>query len=738
MSVPNDRTRLAELVDLFEHEPCGHVLTDMDGLILRANAMFLEMTGYARAELVGRRRLQELATAGTIYYETHLRPLLHMQGYLREIALEIRRADGSSFPILINSVVRQDAGGQPAAIQTIVFDATERRAYERELLVTTRRFERLQRVAAVFVSALEDEGVAHEALAELVDGVKADHGLLALLDPSGEWVNVVGARPQGLSFADGWQGLRVADVGPLARAILDAEPQFIEGVTALSEVPRMTGPETSSTRLAILPLEVDGRTLGVLCLASASLTEFQRDERVFLVSFTQLVAQALERGRLYRAEQLVAQRAGFLSALGRALDEKVELRERAQHLVDMLVPEYADFATVELPGASRRPIGARHRDDELLEPLLELRERTNIPEDRPHSIARARSTGEPQMLNDISDDMYSEYAGDDRQLTLLRCLAPRAYLGLPLRARGEIAGSLLLAMAGSGRRFSDDDLPFFTEIADRGALAIENARLLEHERGVAHRLQLSLLPQTLPVDERVRLSALYRPGTELLQIGGDWYDAFLLSESRLGIAVGDVVGHDIEAATAMGQVRTALRALALESGGPAEAVGRLSRFVRSVPEAFATTLAYAELDLESREMRYTCAGHPPPIVFGPRNGARPLWDGRSPPLGVQPDVPPPEGRARLDDDETLFLYTDGLIERRGLPLDTSLQRLIDRLRSCPELQPDAFVDQLVASFLEGVDQADDVCVLGVFPGTREAAAATRVVALGAAAAAAGA
>jgi PAS domain S-box-containing protein len=126
--------------DLFENAPCGYLTTRLDGTVVKVNRTFESLTGLNRDELLGHRRFQDLLSAGgRIYYETHFAPLLQMQGSVAEIAVEIVRADGSRLPALVNSVLCRDANGQPRAIRTIVFDATERRRYEQELLIARRR-----------------------------------------------------------------------------------------------------------------------------------------------------------------------------------------------------------------------------------------------------------------------------------------------------------------------------------------------------------------------------------------------------------------------------------------------------------------------------------------------------------------------------------------------------------------------------------------------------------------------
>jgi sigma-B regulation protein RsbU (phosphoserine phosphatase) len=127
---------------LYDSAPCGYLSTDPDGLITKANQTFLTLTGYSRADLVGRRRFVDLLTpGGRIYHETHYAPLLHMQGAAREIALDLVMADGRRLPVLVNAVLERDARDEPWAIRTAVFDATQRREYERELLLSKTRAE---------------------------------------------------------------------------------------------------------------------------------------------------------------------------------------------------------------------------------------------------------------------------------------------------------------------------------------------------------------------------------------------------------------------------------------------------------------------------------------------------------------------------------------------------------------------------------------------------------------------
>lgn len=146
----------ASVEDLYEHAPCGYLSTLPDGTVIRANATFLEMTGYQAEDVVARRRFQDLLTAGgRIYHETHYAPLLRMQDSVREIAVDIVCADGRRLPVLVNSVLKRDESGEPLLVRTTVFDATDRREYERELLRARTRAEESEAKARVLAQTLQ-------------------------------------------------------------------------------------------------------------------------------------------------------------------------------------------------------------------------------------------------------------------------------------------------------------------------------------------------------------------------------------------------------------------------------------------------------------------------------------------------------------------------------------------------------------------------------------------------------
>ncbi|NGM14282.1 SpoIIE family protein phosphatase [Verrucosispora sp. CWR15] len=288
----------------------------------------------------------------------------------------------------------------------------------------------------------------------------------------------------------------------------------------------------------------------------------------------------------------------------------------------------------------------------------------------------------------------------------------RPAVGLPLRARGAVIGTLLLAgdPAVPGRT----DPEFLLDLADRAGLALDNARLAEQDREVARTLQRSLLASERPIDARFHVATVYRPAVKTLEVGGDWYDTFLTASGSVGLVVGDVVGRGIRAASAMGQLRSAVRALAKAQCGPATVLQYMDDFVATLEAGQMTTLAYAELALDTGRLRYACAGHPPPLLLPPDTSPRYLWEGRSGPLGTRAaSRGRREAELTLPRGSRLLLYTDGLVERRGERIDQGFNRLAEVVTSRRETPLASLVEQVSDAMLAGEGGHDDTCLLAL-------------------------
>ena len=238
------------------------------------------------------------------------------------------------------------------------------------------------------------------------------------------------------------------------------------------------------------------------------------------------------------------------------------------------------------------------------------------------------------------------------------------------------------------------------------------ARRQEHD--IAEQLQRSLLSGTLPTADGFELGAAYRPGVAGLDVGGDWHDAFWLENGEaLALVVGDVVGRGIEAAATMGQLRSAVRALASTGLEPGAVVTALDAYAVRHEVGALTTLVYAQIHLSSGELRYACAGHPPPLLMHESSTPEYLWDGRSPPLdSLETPKPRPEGSQTLTPGSLLLLYTDGLVEHPSRPLEDGMEALARVLPAHSHKPVSALATSLVHQ-LHDSSHSDDICLLAL-------------------------
>ncbi|MEA2425209.1 MAG: hypothetical protein QOH13_1619 [Thermoleophilaceae bacterium] len=287
-------------------------------------------------------------------------------------------------------------------------------------------------------------------------------------------------------------------------------------------------------------------------------------------------------------------------------------------------------------------------------------------------------------------------------------------VGVPLLVENRIIGVMHVGTT-TPRRFTAEDTIILQLAGDRAARAIERAQRFQQEHETAVTLQRSLLPDRLPDVPGLALAARYLPGAAGAEVGGDWYDVIALADGRVGIVMGDVVGRGIPAASLMGQLRNGLRAYAIEGHSPAAVLERLDRMVQSLNPGRMATLVYMVLEPDGRTAVFENAGHPPPLVVDADYTPRLLEGARGVPLGVLPYASFEETEARLDPGSTLVLYTDGLVEERGISLEIRLDDL-KRAAGAPFEGPNELCERLLVELLPEGPGADDVAVLALTTG----------------------
>ncbi len=288
---------------------------------------------------------------------------------------------------------------------------------------------------------------------------------------------------------------------------------------------------------------------------------------------------------------------------------------------------------------------------------------------------------------------------------ILREKGIKSLMGVPLLVQGRILGVLHVGTL-TPRKFTDADVSLLQLVADRVALAV-HVGLYERERHVAETLQRSLLPEKLPTIFGIEFSARYLPAGDA-GVGGDWYDAFLLPDGNIAVAVGDVVGRGLRAASVTGRLRNALRAYAFEGLPPAKVVDSLNAMLHFLDPDEMATLIYGVLEPEKRTFTLVNAGHLPPVVVDSTGTASFFDRSGTPPLGARQSLRATAHPIELQPGYTVVLYTDGLVERRDVPLNDRLERLRELVEEAVPVGD--LPDRLIAELTES-DINDDVAIL---------------------------
>ncbi|MFJ8621249.1 SpoIIE family protein phosphatase [Kitasatospora sp. NPDC093550] len=486
-------------------------------------------------------------------------------------------------------------------------------------------------------------------------------------------------QPQAVDLADG-----------LRRALEGGEPVHLESF-------QRTGGERRIHAWSVdfAPLkDPDGTVRGVALVAHDTTEQYWARKRLVLLS----------------------------EAAGR-IGSTLDLGRTARELLEVTVPELADFASVDLltaleadveptadelsGGVMLRRIAHRFTPGTLLPTVLEIGTTDSYPEFSPPARALATGGG---VLCHAEDPAFAHWMETDgRRAAIIRDQGYHSILAVPLRARGVTLGVCVFyrrSRADRMERFGQDDLLLAEELAARAAVAIDNARRYTRERETALALQRSLLPQRMPEQAAMEAASRYVPASTRSGIGGDWFDLIPLSGARIALVVGDVVGHGIRATATMGRLRTAVRTLSDVDLPPDELltslddlVGRLSSEAGATGEVgeIGATCCYAVYDPVSRTCTMASAGHPPPVIVPPGGPPKAARLSIGPPLGVG-GLPFEARTVELAEGSLVALFSDGLIETRERDVDEGYRRLSRVLaRTGPSLEDacDAVLDELV-------------------------------------------
>ncbi|MEU1277994.1 SpoIIE family protein phosphatase [Streptomyces sp. NPDC005805] len=399
----------------------------------------------------------------------------------------------------------------------------------------------------------------------------------------------------------------------------------------------------------------------------------------------------------------------LLAEAGRRLGATLDVAATARAVADVAVPRFASRVTVDVPRVVLEGGAPDHGPATAWVRVASLSHAPALPDPVPEGAPVVHGPGSPQLRSLASGGRVN---AEDT-------------LVVPLRTGGAVLGLVTFVRTGSRRFFDGDALALADELAARAALGIDNARRFTAESAAALALQRQLLPQHVPPQSAVEIAHRYLPADDITGVGGDWFDVIPLSGARVGLVVGDVVGHGLQAAATMGRLRTTVEALATLDMAPDELLTRLDDLLSRVPaedpgggaqRAYAqtdvttgATCLYAVYDPVSRRCTMARAGHLPPVIVHP-DGSYLFPDlPAGPPLGLG-GLPFESASFDVPVGSLLALFTDGLVEARDRDIEVGLDTL-GRVLGAGPAPLETLCDRVLAALRPGGTGADDTALL---------------------------
>ncbi|MBB3726990.1 SpoIIE family protein phosphatase [Nonomuraea dietziae] len=682
-SVPRPRESGVDISDsglfkgLMSEAEFAFAFFDPEGRFVRANEVFSDVVGVPEERLLGRTPAETL-TADLSQLVTHaVQDVTESDCPVTERA-RVRSTEGDTRHWALSFSPVHDEQGQLQAVALVGADMTESRQTEEDLRRSEERYRSLVEAQSQLVWITSPTG--------------------AVVEDAPQWRAITG---QGLEeyLAHGWLEAVHPDE---RRHTEEVWKEALRGRTMFEWNYRVRTRASGFRHFEVraVPIIRHGRVVEWVG-ANTDVTPQREAEEMRGRLTDQLGAAALRTARLQGATAMLAEALTVEQVVQVIIDVGRTALAADRSAVALLDLDRAVLKLVngggvpEVPGATGEEVPLSHSS--VL--TMAVNSRRPVFAESPESL-------KAQLL---------DAGGDEEVLNgFLATSDERAWVGLPLLAAGRALGALRFSFTRP-QKISQEDGVFLEALAGQCALAVERATLFEREHKTAETLQRSLLPDRLPVVKGLELAQRFRSGSRHVQVGGDWYDAFVLQDGRVAAVVGDVMGKGVKAAAGMGRIRNAMRALALTNPPPAAVLGGLDRvFDATEEEEQVTTLAYMVVEPGTGEGTLALAGHPPPVLVSPQ-GTAVLCDAEpGTPLGWP--TTRKQFRFVVPPGHTAVLYSDGLVENRKRGLDAGLSEICSVVTEAPPevvTSPHMLLDFLVDRMLAGYEQDDDVTALAI-------------------------
>ncbi|WP_049573024.1 SpoIIE family protein phosphatase [Nonomuraea sp. SBT364] len=683
-SVPRPRESDVDVSDsaLFEgllsEAEFAFAFFDTETRVLRVNDVFAEVVGVPAERLLGRAPAETLAADLSQLITHGVQAVIGSDAPVSERPVRVRAPGGEARYWSVSFSPVHDGDGALQAVALAGLDVTESRLVEEDLRRSEERYRSLVEAQSQLVWITSPTGT--------------------VVEDAPQWRAITG---QGLEeyLTAGWLDV----VHPEERQHTEeAWKEALRGRTMFEWNYRVRTRASGYRHFEVraVPIIRHGRVVEWVG-ANTDVTPQREAEEMRGRLTDQLGAAALRTARLQGATAILAEALTVEQVVQVIIDVGRTALAADRSAVALLD---TDRAALKLINGEGVPEASGAAGEEI--PLSSSSVMTMAVNSRRPVFAESPESLKTQLL---------EAGGDEQVLTnYLAGSDERAWVGLPLLAAGRALGALRFSFTRP-QKISQEDGVFLEALAGQCALAVERATLFEREHRTAETLQRSLLPDRLPVVKGLELAQRFRSGSRHVQVGGDWYDAFVLQDGRVAAVVGDVMGKGVKAAAGMGRIRNAMRALALTNPPPAAVLTGLDRvFDATEEEEQVTTLAYMVVEPSTGEGTLALAGHPPPVLVSPQ-GTAILCDAEpGTPLGW------PTSRRQfrfvVPPGHTAVLYSDGLVENRKRGLDAGLAEICSVVTEAPPevvRSPHMLLDFLVDRMLSGYEQDDDVTALAI-------------------------
>jgi len=573
------------------------------------------------------------------------------------------------------------------------------------------RFTRLAHVVAELQSATDIKVLGDIVVTHLADAAGATVASLSemVADDTLALIAIRGAPP---GSASRWATFPVDDTTPAGAVVLSREPLLMAGRDAvLTAYPHLQLAAEGERSLLCLPLLMAGRPVGVVSLSFPSKVSIDDDEWQFFRVMADTCAQALDRIRALETVADQHEKLRFLAEASAELASSLDYEATLRNIAWLAVPGVADWCSIQLEqDGVLRQLAVAHRDPEKIALAQEFQEKYPTDPESDSGAYGVLRSGESQLIPEIPDEMLVEAAIDEEHLAMIRSLELKSALTVPLKTRDRTLGVIAWVSGSEGRRFGPADIPFGEDFGRRAAHAIDNAQLHSELREIADQLQQAVLPPQLPELDGWSLASSYSSAGRV-DVGGDFYDVMPLRDGRLAITIGDVMGRGVDAAASMAQIRAALRAFVAVDPDPEAVLRRLDVLYEQYPSEQLVTLLYAVADPRSDRLTLLSAGHPAPMIRGADLAVTTPGGSSGTILGVQSSDRHAE-TLPFTAGQTLLMFTDGLLERRGEDPDHGRDRLAREVQGLPAELTSHDLTELVER-MRDPSRDDDVAVLAV-------------------------